>query len=334
MKPNVFTFNPNSKEDFFSGSLAYILNLFPHIGQRFVQRLSVLAGKSPEYFGEFKDCEFVGYEYQNGYKHSKPDLKIVCSNGIIYFENKLESPLSLSQMQRHSEMIKKCPKAKLVFVSNIQLKNTKLRSLPRYLHPEKADHYCWSDFLPVFKNNLHGKSMASKILGDYETSLKENGMIGRTLKGATGSLYTYQSDASHLALGQLWDVMNEIGFKVVRKHGNETTLRAYPVKIVQYPLLNPRFYPTANWIDPSFDKECLIFTVLSMEKNVRLDKQLRNFHSTKQCKFIPDPHKSEDGYYYHGHFVLPTPFKGKRTNFEIDFETLKKPLSKILVFLK
>ena len=58
MKPNLFIFYPDCPEDFFSRLLAYIANLFPAIGQRLVQRIAVLAGRVPDYFGVFERCEF------------------------------------------------------------------------------------------------------------------------------------------------------------------------------------------------------------------------------------------------------------------------------------
>ena len=84
MKPNLFIFYPDCPEDFFSRLLAYIANLFPAIGQRLVQRIAVLAGRVPDYFGVFEQCEFVGQEFPDGHTVSRPDLKILCSDGTIY----------------------------------------------------------------------------------------------------------------------------------------------------------------------------------------------------------------------------------------------------------
>jgi len=289
MKRNIFIFYPYCPEDFFSRSLAYIANLFPAIGQRLVQRIAVLAGKEPDYFGVFGRCEFVGQEFPDSHTASRPDLKILCSDRTIYFENKLESPLSLDQMQRHASFTCRDPKCSLIFVSNIHHENSRLRSLPGYLHPERVDHYLWVDFLPVFVNNYRRNSLAGKILADFDAALKANGMIGRTIKGASGSLYTHDSDASHLALRQLWDLLEELDFKLSRKSDRETTIRAYPSKHKQYPLLNPRFRPTGAWLDEAWDRECLDFTVLSKGDGAILDRQLGKFRSTQESAFIADP---------------------------------------------
>jgi hypothetical protein len=334
MKPNIFIFCRDCPEDFFSRSLAYIANLFPAIGQSLIQRIAVLAGKAPDYFGVFEQCEFVGQELQDGHTTSKPDLKILCSDHTIFFENKLDSPLSLDQMQRHATFICRNPKCSLIFVSNIQHKNTALRTLPGYLRPEQTDHYLWTDFLPVFAGNNRRNSLASKILADFDGALKANGMIGRKIRGADGSLYTSHSDASHLALTQLRNLLIEVGFKVTKKSHKETTLRVYPVKYLQYPLLNPRFEATSAWLDEDWDRECLDFTVVSLRGGSSLDRQLGKFHSTKTCAFIVTSYEATNGYHYHGHFVFPLGFIGRAPNWEIDFGALKEPLMRLFHFLK
>lgn len=334
MKPNMFILYPYCPEDFFSRSLAYIANLFPAIGQKLVQKIAVLAGKKPDYFGKFERCEFVGQEFPVGHTASRPDLKISCSDGTIYFENKLGSPLSFDQMQRHASFICLDSKSSLIFVSNIYHANSYLRSLPGYLHPEGANHYLWVDFLPVFDNNYRRNSLAGELLANFDAALKANGMIGRTIKGANGSLYTLNSDASHLALRQLWDQLEILDFKLSKKPDRETTIRAYPSKYRQYPLLNPRFSPTAAWLAEAWNRECLDFTVLSKGDGIPLDGQLGKFRSTKDCTFIANPFESTNGYYYHGHFIFPLAFAGRAPGWEIDFTALKQPLAGMLAFLK
>jgi hypothetical protein len=80
MKPNIFKYyHFDTAEDFFSGSLGYIANMFPGIGQNLVQRIAVLAGKPPTFFGSFKTCAFVGHVFPEAHNISKPDLEITCS---------------------------------------------------------------------------------------------------------------------------------------------------------------------------------------------------------------------------------------------------------------
>ena len=263
MNPNLFIHCNYQSEDFFSSSLAYIVDLFPAIGQRLVRRIAVLAGRPPEFFGAFERCEFVGQEFPVGHTCSRPDLIIVCSRSSIYFENKLESPLSLDQMQRHAKLTAENPNYFLIFVSNIHHENPALRLLSGYVHPEQTDHFLWVDFLPAFESAHRSNSLSARILANFEAAMKANGMIGRSIKGAVGSLFTHNSPASHLALNQLWTFLAGLGFKLARKAAQETTIRVYAKKQRQYPLLNPRFLPTAAWLDETWDKECIDFTVIS-----------------------------------------------------------------------
>jgi len=105
-------------EDFFSRSLAYIVNLFPDIGQKVVSQIAVLAGERSDFFGAFRECEFVAQEFQDDHKDSKPDLKILCSDAVIYCENKLDAPLNLQQVEKHAKL-----RGYKVFISNIHHKN-------------------------------------------------------------------------------------------------------------------------------------------------------------------------------------------------------------------
>lgn len=333
MKPNLFFYYNHKAEDFFSNSLAYILNLFPQdIGQKFVQRIAVMAGKRPAYFGEFIECEFVAQEFQPGHAGSKPDLKIRCSRRIIHVENKLKSPIRIDQMQRHAELAASDANARLILISNIQLERPDLKDLPGYLYPKGASHYCWADFQSVFVSRARQNSLADKVIHDFKAALKRNWMIERRLPGAKGSIYDKHSEASHLALEQLREVMQEIGFIALKRRRHESTIRAYPVKYGQYPLLNPRYEPSVAWLDENWDKECLVFWVWS--KRPVLNRKLKTFHSTNQCSFFPDQYENYEGYYLHGYFVLPLQFEGKGTIKGINFKALRHPLMKMLEFLK
>lgn len=334
MKPNMFIYSGARAEDFFSSSLAYITNLFPAIGQSLMRRIAVLAGKPPSHFGKFEECEFVGHEYLEGHRSSRPDLMIKCSKGTIYFENKLESPLKLSQLQRHARFAGEDPRRSLIFVSNLRHTISGAQSLRGYIYPAGYDHYLWMDLEPALSQKHRKGSHAASILADFNAALRANGMIGRSIKGAKGSLYTDGSDASHLALEQLWQVLYEVGFKLARKSPRERTIRAYPSKYREYPLLNPRFKATAAHWDPSWDRDCLEITVISRGDTSHLDRYLKTFGSSRTCAFAPQPFYSADEHHYHGHFLMPVRFSGRGHNTEIDFDPMKKTLRNLLGFLQ
>jgi hypothetical protein len=335
MKPNIFEYRAYIAEDFFSLSLAYIATTFPNIGQNLIQRIAVLAGKPPMFFGSFVSCSFVGHRAPKPHFASKPDLAITCSKRTIYFENKLETPMSFDQMRRHADPMG--PNDNLIFVSNIRHQNAALRSLSGYLHPTDADHYVWVDLLPAFESHFRKKSLAANILEDFKTALKANGMIGRTIKDAKGSLFTRHSEAEDLALRQLGDVMTELGYKVRKKSVREDTLRVYPYG--QYPLLNPRFRATEADLDENWDKECLELTVWSKGKSNALRRYLdylENFRSTKDCAFLglEEPSFSRDHHQLCGWFVMPLRFLGRDPNVKIDFTGLTESLRRTLIFLR
>ncbi len=333
MKPNIFIEQTHCAEDFFSYSLAYILNLFPHLGQKFVDQIAVRAGKKPGYFGEFQDCEFIGLEFPQGHTASRPDLRLACSARTIYFENKLESPLNVAQMKRHADLMRHDTKNHLMFVSNISHRNPDLRSIARYIHPTDKDHFLWLDLLPALEPHNRKASLAARIITDFREALKLRGMVGRIIKGAKGSLYTPSSDANHLALSQLSKELQNVGFKVVNKPVDEQTLRVYPSHYREYPLLNPRFYATATWLDSKLDYDCLIFTVLSRSGVLHFDRGFAQFPAHRDCVYISDPYEDANGYTYHGHFVLRVKFLSERGASYIDFPSLVSSLKRILGFL-
>lgn len=158
-------------------------------------------------------------------------------------------------------------------------------------------------------------------------------MMVRLLKGASGNLYEVGSDGCHLALGQLRDVLDQLGFKVAKKAARETTLRAYPTSFAKYPLLNPRFEPDAEDLDSRLNTECLNVTVLSKGDDGSLDRQLRAFPSDGTCAFVPVG-IAVSGYNCHGHFVVPLRFSGEPGNEEINWGVLGTGLSGMLRHLR
>jgi len=157
-------------------------------------------------------------------------------------------------------------------------------------------------------------------------------MVGRNIRGASGSLYTHNSEAARVALQGLWRLLKDVGFRVAKLPQHETTIRAYPVKYRQYPLLNPRFSATASWLDKAWDTECLDVAVISQGRHETLDQELRRFDATTDCVFLPDDFTTKQGLRYHGYFILPLRFTGAGATSDIDFTTLKRPLSRILQF--
>jgi hypothetical protein len=93
--PNLFHCKSLSNEDYFTRSLAYILNLFPRdLGDGLLQRIPALSGNTKTFLGRFESAEFIGFDLQYSDSRSKPDMLIRTSNTTLFFENKLGAPYS------------------------------------------------------------------------------------------------------------------------------------------------------------------------------------------------------------------------------------------------
>jgi hypothetical protein len=158
-------------------------------------------------------------------------------------------------------------------------------------------------------------------------------MTHRAIKGATGNLYDGDSGACHLTLQQLGEFLDAIGFKVRKKSPRESTLRVY-VKDRKYPLLNPRFEPSAECFGVRGHKESLVFAVFSKGLGSRFDHALTAFPSTDQCTFSPDACDWPEGYRLHGHFLLPLSFSGEPGGQQVDLAALKDGLIQMRDFLQ
>lgn len=140
------------------------------------------------------------------------------------------------------------------------------------------------------------------------------------------NLFNPDSAACHSALQQLWVVLDHLGFKVRKKSSRESTLRVYPKRSNQYPLVNPRFESHAAYRGKRTVGAFVVFSVFS-KGDERLDQHLRAFPLTQRCEFIATG-VPVSRYYHHGDFVLPLTFAGTR-NDEIDFLALGEPLLKM-----
>jgi hypothetical protein len=136
-----------------------------------------------------------------------------------------------------------------------------------------------------------------------------------------------------VALEQLGEFLDAIGFKVRKKAPGESTLRVY-VKNRQYPLLNPRFESSAECFGVAGHKELLVFTVFSKGLGHRFDHALGAFPSTDQCTFNPDARDRPRGYRLHGYFLLPLSFRGGPGEQQLDLAALKDGLIQMRDFLQ
>lgn len=102
------------------------------------------------------------------------------------------------------------------------------------------------------------------------------------------AIFERGTEANGSALEELAELLRGIGFKVEKKHANESTLRVYPEKFHQYPLLNP-----------FFDGGQLGIQILSKEGDTSLDSTLEPLGRIRGSTFTPGNYR-QDGYRYHG----------------------------------
>lgn len=323
MKPNIFINKNLSNEDHFTVSLGYILNVLPTIiGDRFINKLAVMSGKTSGSFGKFIEAEFIGFEFQNYDSNSKPDMVIRTTQMKLFFENKIFARLSQMQLERHLKDVNKA-KGKLVFVSNIQSNvSDYMLSKQSYVKPTGKHHFVWADFESVFDVKLKNNPIGNRILNDFRTCLRTNGMKGRQIIGADDNLYTNGSKAESHFLDRLAELLRTIGFKAWRNK-DEYTLRVNLVKSGNPPLLNPRLYSSGEWLNESLISECIIVDCISNQNTVSVKKKIdyisKMMQKNKSTKFY-----GYDNYGLFGHLYIPMKFVSIRGRYDCNWNHLKE----------
>ena len=114
--------------------------------------------------------------------------------------------------------------------------------------------------------------------------------MANKLRAYHDSLFTNGSNDERKFLERLRTIIREHELYSEKQHSNEFTLRVYPEKRHQYPLLNPRLYRKGeNEID--YDHICI--NVYTQDSSGRTNKYARDFiekidaASLKFCKFVP-----------------------------------------------
>lgn len=154
------------------------------------------------------------------------------------------------------------------------------------------------------------------------------------MKGMTKTqspVFDPDDEACHVALQQLRDVLDHLGFTVRKKTASEATLRVYPRGYGRYPLLNPRFHSHATYQGKRRRGGFLVLSVLSTGDD-RLDHELRDFPSSTDCEFVAGG-ATDAVYLHHGDFVVPLKYSGKHGD-EIDFRALGESLLKVRQHLR
>lgn len=222
-------------------------------------------------------------------------------------------------------------KGRLVFISNVQAHiSEEVKKRQNYLKPREQDHFVWAQLESVFDIDTRKGTFANKLLDDFRSALRINGMRGREIVGAKGSIYTKGSPAQQLVLDQYQDMLRKLGWKAWRAR-KENTLRVNPENHGQDPLFNPRFYATGEWLDPSFIKECDMIHCWAYPTDIR--KKLRKMGSVSnkfpEVKFVP----ALSGGWLAGHLYVPFKFLHAKGGYKIDWIYMGKIWEEMLRIL-
>lgn len=324
MKPNLFLKKKNKNEDQFTHSLAYVLNLFPDtIGKNFLSKIAGLCGKKPDFFGEFKEASFTGYEFPDWEAESRPDLEIITDRITLIFEVKLDAPLGDKQLERHYQTAKR-KNSYLILVSNSNIAIPRLvLSGKNYLKPKNNPHFLWADLEAAFTTRFIRNKVEKKILEDFRHSLLVNGIKLRQIAGTTGNLYTNGSDAENYVLDKLKEQLKEIGFSAWRPR-REYTLRVNPEKPGKYPLLNPRFYPSGNWLNDKCIDECLIIHCFEKESFLKEKNYIKDLSDLYRIFPGSDVYTGYSKDYHVVIFYFPMKFISQKDFCDLDWVYLNE----------
>ena len=156
-------------------------------------------------------------------------------------------------------------------------------------------------------------------------------MHERRLQGVEGRLYDRQSVAWSWALGHLRDVLLNVGFVVEKRREREKTLRVYPIRRGEYPLLNPVFYSHehARSVKASDSpEEVLAIAVLSRGNRPDIDRQLSQIGADHGAR-LSAVGEQRGRYWRHGFIWVPLRFSGPTSASKIEFAAMAEPLGVI-----
>lgn len=155
-------------------------------------------------------------------------------------------------------------------------------------------------------------------------------MRERKLKGVQGRLYDRESAAWRLALDHLRDVLLGAGFVVDKRRERERTLRVYPLRRREYPLLNPFWHSDDAGSETASNppEEVLGIAVLSKGNRPDIDRQFSRIGGDHGIR-VSRVGEQRRHYRYHGYLWVPLQFSGPTSASKIEFAAMAEPLSDV-----
>jgi hypothetical protein len=265
--PNLFieTANAPKGEDFFTASLAYLLNCVPNLGQSFVNVLFSSGKKvSPTFLRavDHPPCNST----------ARLDLKLECEEMDIFCEHKLESPLSQNQLEKYLAFAKNDalqsnrPKKLVLITRKSQNIQPSVLQDQMYLRPYWDQYYQWQDFYDVIVSSEHnlaqefaeymcslGVKPQGKKSFEFQRGLADSGGFDVDLKQLQTDLI-HQLESSNENLNVIAFPKSYFGFESYLKFpGLEEDLLRYGVirsnvKGLKSQHLQPPYFAVSLWI--------------------------------------------------------------------------------------
>jgi hypothetical protein len=216
--PNLFieTDKAPTREDFFTASLAYLLNCVPGLGQSFINVLFASGKDIPPIF-------LRAVDHPSCSSAARPDLKLECEGMDIFCEHKLESPLGRDQLEKYlafarNDALQSNRQKKLVLITKkSQDVRREVLQDSMYLKPYWAQYYQWEDFYDVIVSSDHN---LAQEFAEFMCSL------GIKPQGKSFEFQESQMDSGDISIGL---ELLKVGLaEQIRNHNKNLNMTAFP----------------------------------------------------------------------------------------------------------
>jgi len=161
---NIFTLSSGlAEEDRFTGSLNYVIDSHPHIGQAMCDHLLLSAGLEKAAFVRSTD-------HPQGTMEDRPDFLLECEGIDIVCEHKINSPLGKRQLERYLALQRSKPFVVALISNGVCDVPKAATDHERYICPLNSDiaHFSWQSLYPLIQGD--GNRLISDFL-EYMRSL-------------------------------------------------------------------------------------------------------------------------------------------------------------------
>lgn len=188
---NIFTLSSGlTEEDRFTGSLHYVVDSFPHIGQALSNYLLSSSGLEKSPF-------FRSTDHPTGTKEDRPDFLLECEHVDIVCEHKINSPLGKRQLERYLALPRSKPFVVALISNGICDVPSSVIEHKDYICPVDSNvpHFTWQSIYPLIE------AKGNRLVSDFLEYMRSMSMKPITCESWQG-LFDHDDVAE--AFGQQW----------------------------------------------------------------------------------------------------------------------------------